>query len=431
MIKKSFLRVIILGILFAGCFELDEVPVVRYDGPPANMTIAEFQQLHELSDTNPATLIEDDVIITGIVTSTDKYSSSYKEIYFQDGTGGVCIRTSNTSYYKKYPVGQRIFVKAKGLYLENYVSGTRTGFYQIGLYGGDGGTQYLSSKAENQHVFRDGVPLKPTDPEFPAPKIITKTSDIVTGIGGDYHTLVKLTNCYFTQANGTTKYFEPSGTSTTISRYIHFNSGTSTDEVQARISSYCTFANDILPEGALNITGLLTMFGTTKEPTHQLIICSINDVEILPPVKILKTYDMNTNPFEAGWTNKQIKGETVWAYSTGSTNSVKIQAPAGNETECWFVSPKFNFAGEKDVALCFSYRILNGTSDNMKVAYSIDGTWHLLDFVHTAGATEAVIKLPDNIATNPNLQIAFQYKTTETYPMWTISKIEFKGNVAM
>jgi hypothetical protein len=138
---------------------------------------------------------------------------------------------------------------------------------------------------------------------------------------------------------------------------------------------------------------------------------------------------MSTNPFNAGWSNKQVKGDATWQYSTGSQNSVFIQAQEGNETECWFVSPKLNFAGEKDVALCFTYRMLNGTNNNVKVAYTVNGAdWNLLDFSTDAG-TEALIKLPDHIATNPNLQIAFQYKTTDLYPMLAINKIEFRGNV--
>ena len=420
MIKKTNLLVIILGVLLTSCFKPEIVPVYVFDGE-ANMTIAEFQKYHTLSVEKPVTKIEDDIIITGLVISTDQFGSSYREIYFQDSTGGLCIRISNSSYYNKYPIGQRIFVKAKDLYLGNYVSGNNTGFYQIGYYvNSNGGMDFIPLTIETQHIFRSGYPETP-----PAPKIITKQSDF--NLPEDYHTLVKLTNCYFVAADGVTTYFEPSGSSTTISRRIRFNVG-SGNGVDARISTYCSFSKDTMPKGTLSITGILTKF---YDDTPQLIICSVKDVVVMPKEKILKNYDMFTNPFSQGWTQKQIKGVATWDYYAGAPGNVIIQPQQGNETECWFVSPKLNFSGEKEIALFFSYRMPNGSKDNVEVACTIDGTnWHELLFMPDIGPTsDAAIKLPDPIATNPNLQIAFKYKTTNIYPIWIINGITFKANV--
>jgi hypothetical protein len=426
--KKIPILFILVAVLFTACFKTEIAPPLMFDGE-ANMSIADFQKLHTLNAEKPVTLIEDEIIIKGIVTSTDKYGSCYKEIYFQDETGGLCIRINNSLYHNKYRIGQQIFVKAKGLYLGNYVSISasgvgRYGFYQLGLYGNsNGGMEYISAKKENQHIFRHDFPGK-----RPEPKIITSASHIDTEIGGNYHTLVTLTNCHFKNADGTRKYFEPSGTLSTTSQDIEFNSGTGT--VQARISQYCTFANDLLPQGALNITGILTMYLSPPYTPHQLIICNIDDVFIIPPAKILKIYDMNKDPFTEGWTNKQMKGTTKWIYYSDS-KSVRIQEANAKETECWFVSPKLDFAGEKNLAISFNYRLLSGTSENVEVSYTVDGTnWNSLDFTPQTGVTnDAVVKLPETISTNPNLQIAFQYKTTSTFPIWIINSITFMANV--
>jgi len=414
MKKTCLLLITLTGIIFSACFKTEDAPVLTFDGE-ANMTIAEFQKLHNLS-TNPPTLIDTAVIISGIVTSTDQYGSCYKEIFFQDSTGGISIRINNTSYYMKYRIGQRIFVKAKGLYLGNYASGDRTGFYQIGMYGNEnGGLNYISAKAEMKHIFRSGFTEAP-----PAPKIIANAEEIVKGPGGDYHTLVKLVNCSFIEANGETKYFEASGTVSTISRNIKLNTGAN---IEARISKQCNFANDILPTGTLNIEGLLTKFADT----HQLIIRSANDVHPPPSVKILKIYDMVTNPMPE-WTIRQITGRDPWIYFADS-KYVKIQPPAGNDTECWLISPKLNFAGEKNVALVFTYRIIGEMENNAQVRYTIDGTnWERLDFKPLNGNVEAMLKLDEKIILNPNLQIAFQYKTTDKYPTWYILNIAFKAN---
>ena len=428
MIKKINLLVIMLGVLLTSCFKTEEIPILVFDGE-ANMTIAEFRKLHTLSTTNPATKIESDIIITGLVTSTDKYGSSYRELYFQDTTGGICIRIANGSYYNKYRIGQRIFVKAKDLYLGNYVSGSNTGYYQIGGYvNSNGGMENLPSNIENRHIFRSGLPETP-----PVPKIITRQTDfnIPTDLllPSDYHSLVKLVNVRFRDAreDGSVKYF--SGDFSTASVRILFNVGGG-NGVDARISQYCQFANEPLPTGALNITGILTKF---YNDTPQLIICSIDDVEKMPEEKILKQFDMKTNPLQNGWTNVKKIGETVWTYNTGAQNSVLIEAPTGTETECWLVSPKFSFPGEKNVALSLSYRIRNGEKANATVLYSVDGVnWTALNFDPVIGAeADAMLKIPDNVATNPNLQIAFQYKTTAQYPVWMLFGITFKSNVSI
>jgi len=417
--KKIPFLIIILSVLLSSCFKTEIVPPLIFDGE-ANMTIAELQQFHELGAQSLPTLIDTAVIISGIVTSTDEFGSCYKEIFFQDETGGVSLRINNTSYYHKYRIGQRIFVKAQGLYLGNYISGSNYGFYQIGLYGNaNGGLELISPQKENQHIFRSDVPGAQ-----PIPKIITKYSDIETGVGGDFHTLIKLVNCYFTQAKDGAKYYEERFViGGAANQPIRFNTG-GNEEVVARISSpyYCSFANAILPEGAVNITGILTQFGNT----HQFIIRRIEDVEA---PKILKVYDMKTDPFAQGWTNKQIAGKDAWAYDATNKN-VGVQKPSGNDAECWLVSPKFNFSDEKGVSLCFTNRLLNGTDENAQVLCSVDGTnWNSLEFISQSGMIETVLKLDDNMTTNPNLQIAFKYKTTDKFPTWYITNIAFRTNV--
>jgi len=389
--------------------------MMEYTGPPPNMTIAEFQALHELGN-RPATRIDTNVVITGIVTSTDEFGSSYKEIFFQDETGGLSIRTTNPSYFNKYRIGQRIFVQAEGLYLGNYISGGGVcGFYQLGKYTVNGKLEQIASKTEAQHIFRDGYPGT-----RPKPEVIRNTDDIKKGIGGDYHKLVTLENCYFNQADGEATYYFSSSLNT-VSRRISFNNGTGF--VEARISKFCSFANDILPQGILKITGILTVFGTTS----QIIICDIKDV-ITP--KTLLEIDMEKNPFDLGWKNEQLAGNIPWAYREGT--SVQVVPVFGQENACRFVSPKLNLTGNKNVELVFSYRLPTGTSENFQVLYSIDGTnWNTLDFTPQTGVSkEGSIALDHNLAANPNLQIAFQYKTTASaYPSCMIYKVSFQENV--
>ena len=431
MIKKTKLLIIVVGVLLTACFEKEVAPVLEFPGE-ANMTIAEFQQLHTLSPFNPVTLIDTNAIITGIVISTDEFGSCYQELFFQDETGGISIRIASSRtapYYSRYRIGQRIFVKAKGLHLGNYVSSNPTnpsiGFYQLGAFG-NGRLNNLIRSWENRHIFRSELP-NPLSPII-APKIITSETDIVDAY---YHTLVRLENCYFAEAgNGARYYEERLDIGGSASQPIRFNQGSG--EVIARISTYNTFANDTLPEGAVNITGILTWYYNERYGvTNQFIIRSINDVEIPPPAEILASFDMTTDPFKEGWTNKQVTGTEVWNYYQGA----RLQISSTSETECWLVSPKFDFSGKENVALFLTYRlldVLDGASENVQILYTTDdGTnWEPFNFIPQINTTtDVILKLNDNIATHPNLQIAFKYKTTTFFPTWLIRNITFKANV--
>jgi len=142
---------------------------------------------------------------------------------------------------------------------------------------------------------------------------------------------------------------------------------------------------------------------------------------------------MLTDPFLQGWTNVQKKGTTAWVYVPGSPNTVRIREQGEKETECLFVSPKLNFAGERDISVSFEYRLpFDGTAENAQLLYTVDNgdSWKQFnDFIPQTGGSfnTAKLKIEDVVATNPNLQIAFKYKTTDIFPLWQISNITFSG----
>ncbi len=68
----------------------------------------------------PQSEITDDVIIGGIVCMDDKSGNYYKKIVIQDETGGIEIEIDQTNLYTDYPVGRKVYVRCKGLFLGNY-----------------------------------------------------------------------------------------------------------------------------------------------------------------------------------------------------------------------------------------------------------------------------------------------------------------------
>lgn len=78
--------------------------------------------------------IEDDIIIEGVVITTDQPGNFYKSLYIQDETCGMEIKLGRNGLYNEYKLGQTIYVKCKGLTLGMYG-------YKEGNYGGMGMVQ--------------------------------------------------------------------------------------------------------------------------------------------------------------------------------------------------------------------------------------------------------------------------------------------------
>ena len=100
-------------------------------GVQATMSIAEFKQRYYVPILGHAlpVLIPDSVVISGIINADDRSGNFYKTLSLQDSTGGIQLKIAGTFLYQTYPVGRRVWIKTKGLYIFDY-----GGTAQIGAY---------------------------------------------------------------------------------------------------------------------------------------------------------------------------------------------------------------------------------------------------------------------------------------------------------
>ena len=134
--------IIVLGVTFlGGCIKEG-----NFDTPPtpsanltANMTLAQFNKFYNDSIVPAPNSgfgeIKQDIIIQGIVVANDAGGNIYKTIYIEDSTGGVDIALNQTYLYNTYTLGQRIYIKCKGLYLGNYDGLIELGYNNAGAIG--------------------------------------------------------------------------------------------------------------------------------------------------------------------------------------------------------------------------------------------------------------------------------------------------------
>ncbi len=169
--KKIFIFAAAL-LAFSSCQSLKEEwqPVFtgEYDKPAvnqpvdmeANTTIAELAAMYE---TGKPWTVDKNIVISGIVSTTDRYGNFYKSFYIQDETGGIELKLGKNGLYNDYLPGQRIYVDCRDLELGmyGYKSGSGNGMVQIGFNNG-GDDTYETSYIESSilidtHVFKGEV----------------------------------------------------------------------------------------------------------------------------------------------------------------------------------------------------------------------------------------------------------------------------------
>ena len=264
---KKILYIALVAISVVACQKYPEPDFIEpyYQLKPHQnlISIEELKARHTLGGT--PTAVEDDVVIRGIVVADDESGNIYKSIYIQDSTGGINLAIDQVNMYNIMPVGQEVFVEMKGLFIGDYNMG-----YQIGdtvtdpQYGlemarynwanetyrdADGNYPY-------KHIYTNG---KPDKSKVPAPIVLESANAITSDM---YCSLVTLKNIRFTDPKVATGVYPWSTKEKTENRTAEFADGST---IVVRTSGYCNFYADFIPTGVGEITGILSIFGSTKQ----------------------------------------------------------------------------------------------------------------------------------------------------------------------
>ena len=258
--KIALLLILVIGFLSCVKHEFDEPPVGGNDpNITANATIAQIKALHT---TGQFEKITEDLILSTIVTADDKSGNYYKTFIVQDATGGIEVKINASDQYVNYPIGRRVFIKCKGLYLDDY-----NGVIQLGgnTYVDLGATKLggIEPTLASQYLF----PGKYN--QVVTPKKV-KIQDLQTS---DISTLISIDDVEFSLADAAKMYADPSlGLSVN-----HTIEDCNTNSIVLRTSNFATFAADLTPSGKGTLTAIYSVFGTTK----QVFIRDTRDVAMI------------------------------------------------------------------------------------------------------------------------------------------------------
>ena len=308
----------------------DDFDAPASDAPVAsktpNTTIAQLKETYWQEADNYADTIRETTIISGRVISSDEASNVFKSLVIQDETGALAFSINSYNLYLNYRVGQEVVIDATGMYIGKY-----SGLMQMGTPGWyeRGNTWQISFMAPEtfaQHAELSGWP-EPAEIDtlqIPSIAMIGSTPEDQRKYQSQ---LVTLQNVSF-QEGGKELFSEYH--SSGVNRVITDANGTS---MNVRTSGYSSFWNTTLPEGNIDLTGILSFFNNA----WQFILIDGNAWKKAPERPGAKdnpyTVDQAIASEKAGLTaNGWVKGYIVGAVAPGietveSSDDIEWEAP--------------------------------------------------------------------------------------------------------
>ena len=205
--------------------------------------------------------IYDDLVIEGYVISSDKAGNIFGSLHFQDDpihpTEGFEIELDARNSHLWFPIGSKILIKLKGLYL-----GKQKGVYKLGgvfTSFGNESIGRLPVSVIDRHIFMSCTKLEAIHPS------IIAMDEIPDNPG---NTLVQFDNVEFS-IDEVDKPFAENGLETKRT-LVDCND----NELVLLNSGYADFQTKLIPDGRGSITGILKK----GKDEYQLVLRNLDDI---------------------------------------------------------------------------------------------------------------------------------------------------------
>lgn len=298
MEKMKYIKFLVAALLLGGiatsCMDDDWNDPTGENAPFGNNNIVEdnskiisIKELKaktvdkfEASVANGLVEITEDWQLKARVTGNDIQGNIYNEVAVEDESGeGLLICIQKGGLYGFLPVGQKILVNLKGLYIGLYGNNV-----QIGMpYTNSSGRTFPSRMAFNiwnEHfkILGTADASKVQPEEFD----VTKLKDVAY-IKSHRGKLMTLKNVEMAKADGKLAWAPEADkdAGNGVSRTVKIN-GKAQSLMVVRSSSYADFAAKAMPTGKVNLTGIFTVYATNPSKygyTWQILLRSDSDIE--------------------------------------------------------------------------------------------------------------------------------------------------------
>jgi len=265
---KKVSIIILTAVLLAG---ISSCVKEKFTSPPAtnvdpnltpNTTIAAVTALY----TGAPVQITQALIVEAVVVGDDRSGNLYKELAIEDSTGAILLMINGPNLYADYPVGRRLFIQLKGLYVVSY-----DGSYEIvGSVNTDGSYTGIATSNLSQYVFpgKWGINV--------VPKVVS-VIDIATANNALQSQLIELNNVEFITGDRGVPY----ANGTLILNGTLAIKDCNENQVNVYTSGYANFANSLSPKG--NGT-MLCIYGVYNGASQLMIRDTTDIINMTGPV---------------------------------------------------------------------------------------------------------------------------------------------------
>lgn len=231
---RHFIRFILPALLLAGCDydRFGELPAEESPVMNANTTLASVERFYR----NGGVDFPDGTVVSGTVTTSDSAENFYKMLVIQQEETPLAVLTGTYDTYSAYRPGGRIAVRLDGLRV-----GLWDGMLAVGAPEPEytEGIDYIASDAVLRKI------IARMDGSEPVDTLETSIAGISSALAGR---LVRLSDVFFTQG----------GRHTWSGEQTLSDAGGRT--LRTYTSPYASFADDLLPEGRISLTGIVTVY---------------------------------------------------------------------------------------------------------------------------------------------------------------------------
>lgn len=374
--------------------------------------------------------IEKDMMIKAVVTGNDVSGNIYNQVSVQDASGAIIIAINGSGLSGYLPVGQEILVNLKGLYIGSYKKLPQIGGVNTKLSDGSLGMGKIERAIWNEHfkILNPGEADAST--VVPEEFDLTKLTDAAY-MDANVGKLMTLKKVKFASANGT-NVWAPDDTNTSL-ELIDAETGKkiSSSNLVVRNSGYSKFANEVVPQGVFDITGIFTRYNNT----WQIVLRNTDDLKSVVLAYISEPFDASQGNFTIDNIKLADGVEFVWKWASAAYGMKASGYVNGSKQELQsrLKSPAIDLISAKSAKLMFDQAI-NYASDikqECKVQISTDGkTWTDLDVQgYPAGNSWDFVSSTADLTKycGKTIYIGFLYSSTPTgAPTWEVKNFAVK-----
>jgi hypothetical protein len=313
-----------------------------------------------INSDNGYKLIEKDMMIKAVVTGNDVSGNIYNQVSVQDASGAIIIAINGSGLSGYLPVGQEILVNLKGLYIGNYRKLPQIGGVNTKLSDGTLSMGKIERAVWNEHfkILNPGEADAST--VVPEEFDLTKLTDAAY-MDANVGKLMTLKKVKFASANGT-NVWAPDDTNTSL-ELIDAETGKkiSSSNLVVRNSGYSKFANEVVPQGVFDITGIFTRYNNT----WQIVLRSTDDLKSVVLAYLSEPFDASQGNFTIDNIKLADGVEFVWKWASAAYGMKASGYVNGSKQELQsrLKSPAIDLKGEEcnqhsrfEDPVCYDYQ---------------------------------------------------------------------------